>query len=95
MDRWARAFFAGELVNDSLVRTATRAHASVTPDSTAGSSTIANLEGHGFGWYVSGSRTILLHVPARGITITLLANRADFPQRAVASAILDRLLAGR
>jgi hypothetical protein len=30
-----------------------------------------------------------------GITITLLANRADFPQRAVASAILDRLLAGR
>jgi CubicO group peptidase (beta-lactamase class C family) len=106
VDRWAQAFFSGALVNDSLVRVATRAHVSVTP----GSSTIATLEGYGFGWYVSrrrdtavvwhdgdfaGSRTILLHVPTRGITITLLANRADFPQREIASAILDGLLAGR
>ncbi len=106
LDRWARAFFGGDLVADSLVRTATRAHVEVGPSD----STVPELVGYGYGWYVSrrygdrvvwhdgdfvGFRTLLLHVPAYDFTLTLLANRRDLDQRALAVRIADRFLAAR
>ena len=106
VDRWTASYFARQLLSDSLVTLATRVHVPVVP----GESTIPTLEGYGFGWYVSrrhdapiiwhdgdfaGSRTILLHAPASDLTITILANRADFAQRDMALMILDRLVDAR
>lgn len=105
LDRFARALFRGGLVGDSLRLAATSVQAPVE----APNGTIAELDGYGYGWYVSrrygsevlwhdgdfgGFRTLLLHVPGHAFTLTLLANRADLDQRALAVRIADRLLGG-
>ena len=106
VDRWAAAFFAGSLLADSLVRQATQSQISVTPSA----STIPDLEGYGFGWYVSrrygsrviwadgdfaGSRTLVLHAQPYGLTVTILGNRRDLLQRELAVVIADRMLSAR